>query len=53
LRILENWEKFNASKQAQLKKNIDLIGELKKTWTQNPLIPELEVNLDKIIRLWS
>ena len=47
------WKKFNAPKSAQLERYTKLITAIGKKWPQNPLLDELEADLDTIKRLWG
>lgn len=47
------FQRFNAPKEAQLARYKKLITEISKRWPENPLLAELEVNLDKVKRLWG
>jgi len=45
------FKKFNASKEDTIQRYKKLIPEIKKTWIQNPLMIDLEYELDRLLKL--
>ncbi len=44
------FERFNAPKEKQFKRYINLVNALEIAWPENPLLPELKENLEKLLK---
>ena len=44
------FERFNAPKEKQFERYTNLIKTLEDAWAENPLLPELKENLEKLLR---
>lgn len=47
------FKRFNASKEMQAERYKNVILELKKAWSQNPLLPDLEANIKTLLQAWK
>lgn len=44
------FERFNAPKEKQFERYTNLVKALEDAWTENPLLPEIKENLEKLLR---